>query len=188
VITSSGALTFCQGGSVGLSTPTTYSSYAWSNGATTSSIIANVTGNYSVTVTDINGCIATSVTTNVNVIPNVTPSINILASLTSICAGDLVTFTASVTNAGSPPGYQWKINGSNVGGNASTFSDSGLSNGHQVSCILTANNICQTVNTATSNVIVMSVANAIAYTWTMMVMDMVRARRPMHAAAPGLVL
>jgi hypothetical protein len=65
-IDSSGPLTFCQGGSVTL-TSSTASQYAWSSGETTQSIIASSSGNYYVTVTSPNGCSTTSQPVSVNV-------------------------------------------------------------------------------------------------------------------------
>jgi hypothetical protein len=54
-ITPGEATTFCQGGSVTL-TSSVANSYLWSTGATTQSIIASSSATYSVTVTDGNGC------------------------------------------------------------------------------------------------------------------------------------
>ena len=57
-ITPSGATTFCDPGSVTL-TSSSASSYAWSpGGATTQAITADATGSYTVTVTDGNGCVS----------------------------------------------------------------------------------------------------------------------------------
>ncbi len=61
-ITPSGPLTFCQGGSVTL-TAGLGASYLWSNGATTASTIVSTSGIYSVTVTNTNGCSASSSST-----------------------------------------------------------------------------------------------------------------------------
>lgn len=49
IVTVSGALTFCEGGSVVLSGPPS-TSYAWSNGASTQSIIVTTSGSYAITV------------------------------------------------------------------------------------------------------------------------------------------
>ncbi len=73
-ITAGGPTTFCTGGSVTL-TASSGSSYLWSNGATTSSITVNASGSYSVTVTNANGCNATSAATTVTVNANPTASI-----------------------------------------------------------------------------------------------------------------
>jgi hypothetical protein len=67
---------------------------------------------------------------------------------TSICAGVNVTFTATPTNGGSTPAYQWKVNGSNVG-TGSTYSNSTLENGDIVSVVLTSNASCLSTTTGT---------------------------------------
>src|SRR5205085_10939510 len=65
-ITAGGPTTFCAGGSVTL-TASSGASYAWSNGATTQSIPVSSGGSFHVTVTDANGCSATSADTAVTV-------------------------------------------------------------------------------------------------------------------------
>jgi len=54
-ITASGPTTFCIGGSVTL-TSSTGTSYLWSTGATTPGINVSTSGNYTVQVTNVNGC------------------------------------------------------------------------------------------------------------------------------------
>ncbi|POY35329.1 hypothetical protein C3K47_16220, partial [Solitalea longa] len=94
VINPNGPTTFCQGGSV-LLTASAGSSYSWSNGANTQSITATTSGNYSVTVTDANGCSATSLPTAVLV--NSLPTATITAGgPTTFCIGGSVTLTAPV--------------------------------------------------------------------------------------------
>ena len=91
-ITASGPTTFCAGGSVTL-TASSGTSYLWSNGATTSSIVVTASGSYSVTVTQ-SGCSATSAPTAVTVNP--TPTATITASgPTTFCSGGSVTLTAT---------------------------------------------------------------------------------------------
>jgi len=65
VITSSGTIQSCVGGSVTLSTGNN-TSYLWSTGATTQSINVSNSGSYSVSVTGANGCSASSAPFNVN--------------------------------------------------------------------------------------------------------------------------
>lgn len=78
-ITVSGALTFCAGGNVTL-TSSPGITYLWSNGATTRSIIVATTGSYTVKVKNASGCqsaasAATVVTVNaLPVIPTITAS------------------------------------------------------------------------------------------------------------------
>jgi hypothetical protein len=92
-ITPQGATTFCEGGSVTLKAPNGNDSYLWSNGATTSSIVADASGDYSVTVTD-NGCSATS--SVVTVTENTLPVVSISADgPTALCEGESVNLTAA---------------------------------------------------------------------------------------------
>ncbi len=90
-ITPSGATSFCNGGSVTLQSGNAVS-YLWSNGATTSSVIANASGNYTVTITDANGCTnAASQTVTEFPVPDNSVTTD---KPTTICAGDSVTLSA----------------------------------------------------------------------------------------------
>jgi len=93
VITAGGATTFCEGGSVTLTAPSS-ASWLWSNGATTQSINVTTSGSYSVTVTNANGCSATSAPTTV--IANANPSTPVITAggATTFCEGGSVTLTA----------------------------------------------------------------------------------------------
>lgn len=115
VITASGSLNFCEGGSVLLST-SGGSSYNWNTGETSSSISVNQTGNYSVSITDANGCESTtSSVTTVTVNPMPMPEISANGP-TTFCAGGSVQLSAF--GAGT---YSWN-NGSL--GNAQTVTAS----------------------------------------------------------------
>ena len=167
-ITSSDANnSICQGESVTFTaTPTnggTAPAYQWqvngSNAGTNSSTFTTTTlaNNDVVTVVlTANNVCQTSATANGNSITttvtnNVTPSVTIAASTTDICpgAGTSVTFTATPTNGGTPS-YQWKKNGTNTGTNSATFTSTALAGGDVITVVMTANNTCQTANTATS--------------------------------------
>lgn len=65
-VTASGSTSLCEGESVTL-TSSPSNSYLWSTGATTQSIVVDTTGSYSVTVTNTNGCSASSTFENVTV-------------------------------------------------------------------------------------------------------------------------
>ena len=99
VITASGSTTFCTGGSVDLTSSAT-SGNVWSNNATTATITVNATGNYSVTVTDANGCSSVSTPISVNVSNAPAPTIS--ATSTQACSGDVVTVTSSAADS-----YLW---------------------------------------------------------------------------------
>ena len=93
-ITASGPTTFCAGGSVDL-TSSSATGNGWSNLQTTQTITATTSGSYSVTVTDGNGCQATSAPTvvTVNAAP-ATPTIT-ASGPTTFCAGGSVDLTSS---------------------------------------------------------------------------------------------
>ncbi len=100
VIMPDGPTTFCSGGSVTLDAGAGYSSYAWSNGATSQSINVSATGTFTVTVT--NGtCPGTSTPVSVNVTATGTPTITANGPIT-FCAGGNVQLTATVGT-----GYLW---------------------------------------------------------------------------------
>jgi PKD repeat protein len=93
-ITANGPVTFCNGGSVDLTSSAT-TGITWSNNATASTITVNSTGSYDVTVTDANGCQSTSVATMVTV--NANPSAPAISTSgpTTFCTGDSVVLTSS---------------------------------------------------------------------------------------------
>src|SRR4030095_3902142 len=68
-----------------------------------------------------------------------------------VCPGTNVTFTATVSNEGSAPVYQWKKNGLNVGTNSKSYSSNSLQNGDVISILLTSNAPCATSATAVSH-------------------------------------
>jgi hypothetical protein len=69
-------------------------------------------------------------------------SVNIVSSPSgAVCKGTVVTFTATATNGGSNPTYQWKVNETNVGTNSNVYSYV-PADGDVVSCILTSDADC----------------------------------------------
>ncbi|RAR47170.1 putative secreted protein (Por secretion system target) [Flavobacterium lacus] len=88
-----GNLQICSGESIQL-TASAGVSYLWSNGETTSAINVTQAGVFSVTVTDENGCQATSSSVTVTVNPNPTPAIAVNGS-TVLCSGETTQLQAS---------------------------------------------------------------------------------------------
>lgn len=100
-ITASGPLTFCDGGSVTL-TSSAASGNIWSTGDNTQSITVTNSGSFNVVVTDVNGCSATSASVSVTVNPN--PNVPVISAggPISFCNGGSVTLTSS-----EPSGNFW---------------------------------------------------------------------------------
>ena len=79
----------------------------------------------------------------INIINAVAPTVTIAESNNNICEGSTVTFTATPVNGGTAPIYQWKLNGTVIGSNSSAYTNNSLSNGDEISCVLTGNLGCQ---------------------------------------------
>ncbi len=100
---------------------------------------------------------ATSAPVTVAVNASVTPAVSVVASQTSICVGASVTFTATPTNGGAAPSYQWRVNGVNAGTNSPAFTSTSIANGDVVTVVMTSNATCTTSPTATSTPVTMTV-------------------------------
>jgi hypothetical protein len=99
-------VTLCQGQPLTLTPGAGYASYHWSNGAFTPTIAVNATGQYWVRVTNASSCAATD---TVSVTFNPYPTLTMVPSLDSICAGD--TAVIKVTSNVSPVTYAWSVGG-----------------------------------------------------------------------------
>lgn len=134
-----------------------YSSSSWTNGT---QVYVTMTSNAACPTQ----ATVTSNTITLTVNPTVTPTCSISTANNTICSGTNTTFTASITNGGSAPSYQWKKNGSNVGTNSASYSSSTLVNGDIITCVLTSNVACATAASATSNAITMTVNQSVTPT------------------------
>ncbi|MBK7375305.1 MAG: autotransporter-associated beta strand repeat-containing protein [Chitinophagaceae bacterium] len=171
-ITPGGPTTFCAGGSVLLTSSAAtgnqwYKDNVLISGETNQTYTATTSGSYTVVVTE-NGCPSLpSAATVVTVNPNLPVSVTIAAAPgNTICAGTSVTFTATPTNGGGAPTYQWYNGATPISGETGvTYTSSTLVNGDAISVQLTSNATCATGSPATSNTITMTV-NAIPATAT----------------------
>jgi len=162
-ITAVGSTTFCEGGYVELNANTgTNLTYRWLKdgdyitGATTETYLAYTNGDYQIEVSNQGECSVLSNTITLISEP-IYAYLSITATETNINSGTEVTFTATPTNEGSSPQYQWQINGINIGTNNSIYMSSTLTDGDEVTCILIASGTCISNNPILSNTIVIIV-------------------------------
>src|SRR5665648_73950 len=139
--------------------------YNWNSGSSTTALLSLVnknleTGGNDFALDDIvfeQACTA-SATVDVAVASSFIPAVSISATSNSICEGTSVTFTATPTNGGATPSYQWKRGSTNVGTNSPTYTTSSLTRGDKVTCVLTSSLLCASPKTATSNLVPMTVS------------------------------
>ncbi|MGC1391705.1 MAG: gliding motility-associated C-terminal domain-containing protein, partial [Bacteroidales bacterium] len=108
---------------------------------------------------------ATSAPVTMTVNPVLPVSVTVAADANPVCAGTTVNFTATPTNGGTAPVYQWKVNGVNAGINSSAYSYIPVT-GDIVTVDLTSNEVCQSGGMATSNTISMTINTLPAVTIT----------------------
>ncbi|MEO8416986.1 MAG: proprotein convertase P-domain-containing protein [Ginsengibacter sp.] len=146
LITPAGPTTFCQGGSVTLtSSPAT--NYHWSNGETTQSIVVTTAGIFTVS-SDCGAATMTSGPITTAIIPSnsvAEVAITLTTGTNPTCPGVFLVFNATSVNGGNAPIYNWKVNGITVQSSGSlTYSTSTINNGDIVSCTMESNIICLT--------------------------------------------
>ncbi len=138
-ITAGGATTFCDGGSVTL-TSSVANAYNWGGGNTSQDFVASVSGTYTVTTTDTNGCEAVSLPVEVIVNPN--PIVTITANgNTTFCLGGSVDLTSSAAS-----GNVWsnQLTGQTIAVNTSGSYSTTVTDNN--GCVGTSNTIAVTVN------------------------------------------
>jgi hypothetical protein len=173
--------TVCSGTAVNFTaTPTnggTTPTYQWKKngvnitGATsaTYSLTAPANGDVITVVMTSNAtCASTSTATSnavtITVTTAVTPSVSIAANNTTVCSGTAVNFTATPTNGGTTPTYQWKKNGVNItGATSATYSLTSPANGDVMTVVMTSNATCASTSTATSNAVNLTVSPNVTY-------------------------
>ncbi len=160
--TLSGTQTVCVGATTTFSS--TISGESWSSGSigvatinSSTGVITGVSAGTAIITYTFSGngvCENATATRTVTVNPTFIASVSIASSDVdnTICPGTSVTFTATPTNGGTSPSYQWKLNGStNVGSNSPTFVTTALANNDLVTVEMTSNETCVTSSPATSN-------------------------------------
>jgi hypothetical protein len=126
-------------------TNTTYASSNLNNGDVVSMIMTtSVPCPTSATTT------SNSITMNVGAM--ISPSVTIAASANTICSGNTVSFTSTITNGGNAPTYQWLLNGNAINGATNdSYSTSSVSNNDVFSLSIVSNAACLISTNATSN-------------------------------------
>jgi uncharacterized protein (TIGR02145 family) len=105
------------------------------------------------------GCGSDTIGYVVPVHPLLPVSITISPSVNPICEGLPITFTATPTNGGNSPTYQWQVNGINAGTNSPIFSYVPSTNDH-VLCTLTSSEPCTSSNPVSSYPVIVTVIEA----------------------------
>jgi hypothetical protein len=159
---------FCTGQTLNITAPSVQNNGAviissgWTLGTSTITMPATLTtadNGKTLYYSAANACgTTTSGTVLVSVSSTVTPAATITASQNNVCSGTAVTYTVTNTvNGGTTPGYQWRVNGTNVGGaTASTYSYM-PDNGDVVTCVFTSSAACAAPNPVTSNGVTMTI-------------------------------
>lgn len=81
----------------------------------------------------------------------VSPTVSISPNGTiSSCLGAALSFTATATNAGSIPTYQWMVNGQQINNPGSVYATSMLAGGDKVTCVVVNNDGCTPVSSPVS--------------------------------------
>jgi hypothetical protein len=115
-----GSTLFCTGESLTINAPAGYVSYEWSTGATTQSIDVTTQGNFSVTVTDVDGCFGFSSNVATIVDPVFNPEITADGDVI-FCEGESVVLSEIATP--DALSYTWSNNDT---GSSITVSESGI--------------------------------------------------------------
>jgi len=135
----------------------------WSGTTTGTSVqVFPGTGSGNVQVTASVSCALSPISQKpITSITTLTPAVSISTPTTTLCQGTAITFTATATNGGTNPAYQWLKNGTNVTGTGNTYVDNLLVTGDVIKAVLTSNLRCKSANTVTSNSIVSNVTPSV---------------------------
>ena len=167
--------TICAGASIKFTATTVNGggnpTFQWKNGtndisgATNSTYTTTTASNgdsYSVVLVSNAVCASPSTLTSNSIVTIVnaiqTPTVTVVPSTTTICAGNDIKFTATPNNAGSTPLYQWQKGSTPISGaTTSSYNTTTASNGDTYSIIVTSTVACPSTPTVTSTPISVTV-------------------------------
>ena len=171
IITAAGPTTICPGDSVTL-TANTGSSYLWSTGDITQSIQASQAGNYTVTVTNMDGC--DTISTPVQVTIDVPVAIATAQGPTNFCEGDNVTISANNGSA-----YLWSTGETTQAITAGVAGIYSVTVTNATGCTEVSNNIVVTTMSAVASItalgptifcpggdVTLEANSGLSYTWS----------------------
>ncbi len=122
------------------------SPYTW-NGTTYTN-----PGTYTVHLTNYEGCDSTA-----NLVLSVATPVTPTVTVTPALVLPNVVYTATVTNGGTTPTYQWYKNNLPVGTNSNTYSEvASITMDDSVWCVVISSAACTTTDTVTSNVVIIN--------------------------------
>jgi len=113
-------------------------------------------GNHNIRVSYQNAAGSRHKDSSFRVLATAAPSVSITTPSLTPCLGAAVTFTATHTNTGTTPSFEWQVNGVPAS-TANTFTTNTLAGTEQVKLLLTSSLACSSPQIVTSNVINMNV-------------------------------
>jgi len=118
-------------------------------------------GTYTVKGTNFGGTVDMTGSAVITETPSLQAGVAIASDLNNVCDGTTVTLTATPTNGGSSPTYQWYNGIVAVGTNSATYSYIPV-NGDAITVQMTSNSPCASTNPATSNLVSMIINPVLA--------------------------
>lgn len=119
-ISASGPVSFCDGGSVTLTSDSIYNNYLWSNTTTSNSITVIQSGTFFMTGSDANGCQYLS--NSINVTVNPAPVLSLVSSVDETCFGDNDgSITVNASGGQAPYNFDWNTTPAQSGATASNL-------------------------------------------------------------------
>ena len=158
-------LVFADGGTALNTTNTSNVTGTYAPEQTLAGFTGNPNGNWTFTICDNQAVDVGNVRyLKLNFCTVVAPAVSaaITTGSNPACSGSSVAFTATPTNGGTTPTYQWTRNGTNISGATSVTytgtAGTAFVNGDLIRVVMTSNAACTTTPTATSSAITMTVA------------------------------